>query len=223
MKRRKLNQQGIGGALIALIIIIILAAAAAAWYFSTSGNGNKTATVTAPNGQPAAEQRIRDNWVKFFNGQTPAATKLNLLQNGQQYSQYVQAQSKSATAQNTTATVTKIQLTSNTTATVTYTIYVKGQAALQDQTGQAILISNIWKVSDTAFCQLLQLSGSAPANCPNAPAGSQTPSSSGTSGNATTNAGNNSSTTNSATGGGSTTTNGSTPGTTGTTPTTPGQ
>jgi hypothetical protein len=186
MKRLIDDARGIALAVIILIIVVLAAAAAAAWYFSSPGNNNNSTSNTAQgNAQTSTQQTIRDNWVKFFNGQTPATEKTALLQNGQQFAQVIEAESQSATAKATTVTVSTVKLNSGgKAATVTYTIYVDGKPTLKDQTGQAVKENGAWKVSDTAFCQLLQLSGNVPPNCP---AGSSSQSTTSGSTNTTTN------------------------------------
>lgn len=161
---------------VGLIIIAFVVWWAMAGRNNTANNAsnktNTTATSTQPNSSTAAAQ-VKANWVKFFTASTPVQTRVNLLQNGQQFAQVIQAQASTPTAQATSATVSNV-VVKGTTATVTYTINVNGQPALTNQTGQAIYINNIWKVSDTAFCGLLQLSGNVPQNCP-APASSASP------------------------------------------------
>ena len=164
------------GFLIAAIVIVLVAAAIAGWFLASTNNSTTTSTPgTATTSQTAATNQIRTNWVKFFSGTTDAATKVSLLQNGQAFTQYVQAQSQSPTAQSTTASVANVSLHSdNKTATVTYTISQGGTPVLQNQTGQAVLENGVWKVSDASFCQLLQLSGNVPPACPGSSSPNQT-------------------------------------------------
>lgn len=176
------------GLLIAAIVIILVAAAIAWWLLATSNNTTTPSTTgTSTTSQTATQNQIRTNWVKFFSGTTDANTKVSLLQNGQAFTQYVQAQSQSPTAQSTTASVANVSLNSdNKTATVTYTISQSGTPVLQNQTGQAILENGVWKVSDASFCQLLQLSGNVPPACPGGGSQTQTQASPSTTPNSTT-------------------------------------
>ena len=96
-------------------------------------------------------------WVKFFNGTTPAATKVTLLQNGQQFAAVITAQAASPLAKSAQAKVTSVTVTSPTTATVKYSIVEGGQVAVPDQTGQAVLQGGVWKVSAPSFQALLKL------------------------------------------------------------------
>lgn len=150
-----------------LVGLIILAGIGfTIWWFASGQNNNKsTNTTSSAATQMAAKDQIQANWIKFFNGLTSAQDKINLLQNGQQFSQVIQAQAQSATAKATTATVSNVSVNGNT-ATVTYTIYISKQPALSDQKGQAVQVNGDWEVGDAAFCGLLQLSGSVPPNCP---------------------------------------------------------
>ncbi|MGA3150330.1 MAG: hypothetical protein ABSD10_01760 [Candidatus Saccharimonadales bacterium] len=139
-----------------VILIVIVGGGFAIWWF-TSGRTNSD--------NNAAKSQIQTNWVAFFNGSTSAQGKINLLQNGQQFAQVIQAQAQSATAKATTATVSSVSLNGSS-ATVQYTIDINKQPALSNQKGQAVKVNGAWKVGDAAFCGLLQLSGSVPPNCP---------------------------------------------------------
>ena len=116
-----------------------------------------------------AISEIKTDWENFFSGKTSAATKISLLQNGQQYASVINAQAGSGLAASATATVTAVVLESGTTATVSYNIGVSG-ASLNNRTGTAVLEDGVWKVGDISFCQLLTLEngGTAPAICKSA-------------------------------------------------------
>ena len=120
-----------------------------------------SATNPSPAGSPSASSggaigEIKTNWENFFSGKTSAATKISLLQNGQQYASVINAQAGSGLAASATATVTAVVLESATTATVSYNIGVSG-ASLNNRTGTAVLEDGVWKVGDISFCQLLTL------------------------------------------------------------------
>lgn len=172
--------------IIAIIVaIIIIGGGIAAWQLtgnnSSNNNTSNNTTSNNQNAQAADKEQIRTNWATFFDGSTSAQKKIDLLQNGQQFAQVIQAQSQSKTAQQTSVAVSNVDVSGDT-ATVTYTIYEAGKAVLNNQKGQAVKVNGTWKVSDTAFCNLLQLSGTVPPNCPKSSNSSQ---SSGTSGNNT--------------------------------------
>jgi hypothetical protein len=106
--------------------------------------------------------------VTFFNGKTPAVTRIALVQDGQQFATVFKAQASSASAQTAGASVQKVTLTSATQAAVVYTILVSGTPMLAAQKGTAVLENGTWKVSLTSFCGLLALQngGKPVAGCP---------------------------------------------------------
>jgi hypothetical protein len=103
-----------------------------------------------------AQAQVKENWEAFFNGSTDAATKVGLLQNGEQFQQAIQAQANSALAKSAGASVTNVVINGSQ-ATVTFDVTLGGQAALSGQQGTAVLDGGTWKVSDASFCQLLAL------------------------------------------------------------------
>jgi hypothetical protein len=114
-----------------------------------------------------AKAQITTNWEAFFNGQTSAAKKISLLQNGQKFAAVINAQAGSGLASSAGAKVTAVVVNSATSATVTYDITLSGATALGNQTGTAVYEDGTWKVGDVSFCQLLKLenAGSSPSVC----------------------------------------------------------
>ena len=114
-----------------------------------------------------AKAQITANWEAFFNGQTSAAKKISLLQNGDKFSAIIKAQAGSGLASSAGAKVTAVVVNSATSATVSYNITLSGATALANQTGTAVYEGGTWKVGDVSFCQLLKLenNGTAPAAC----------------------------------------------------------
>ncbi|HEX5304166.1 MAG TPA: hypothetical protein VFW50_44955 [Streptosporangiaceae bacterium] len=114
-----------------------------------------------------AKAQITTNWEAFFNGQTGAAKKISLLQNGDKFSAIIKAQAGSGLASSAGAKVTAVVVNSATSATVSYDITLSGATALPNQTGTAVYEDGTWKVGDVSFCQLLKLenNGTAPAAC----------------------------------------------------------
>lgn len=127
------------------------------------GNSGSTATGSRPAKPPKAQ--IRQNWSVFFRGSTPTAERITLLQNGTKYKQALQAESKSPFAKQSEASVSRVTLIDPRTAKVRYTILLAGKPALANQTGTAVKVNGLWKVSDKSFCHLLSLKGSAPPAC----------------------------------------------------------
>ena len=114
-----------------------------------------------------AKAQITANWEAFFNGQTSAAKKISLLQNGQKFAAVINAQAGSGLASSAGAKVTAVVVNSPTKATVSYDITLSGATALPNQTGTAVYEGGTWKVGDVSFCQLLKLenAGTAPSVC----------------------------------------------------------
>jgi len=109
---------------------------------------------------------ITTNYQTFFNGKTPAKTKIKLLQNGSAFTSIIDAQASSSIAKSTTAKVTSVTVTSSTKATVKYSIYLAGTAALKNQRGTAVYLQGSWKVGTSSFCALLALEGTKTKACP---------------------------------------------------------
>ena len=122
---------------------------------------------SGPAASGNAKAQITTNWEAFFNGQTSAAKKISLLQNGQKFAAVINAQAGSGLAGSAGAKVTAVVVNSATSATVTYDITLSGATALGNQTGTAVYQDGTWKVGDVSFCQLLKLenAGSSPSVC----------------------------------------------------------
>ena len=146
---------------------------------STSSSSSTAASSPAATGSSAApssssaaggsgaKAQITANWEAFFDGKTPAAKKISLLQNGQTFASVINAQAGSGLASTAGAKVTAVVVNSATSATVSYDITLSGATALANQTGTAVYQGGIWKVGDVSFCQLLKLEngGTAPSVC----------------------------------------------------------
>jgi hypothetical protein len=126
-----------------------------------------SSSAPAAAGGGNAKAQITTNWEAFFNGQTGAAKKISLLQNGDKFSAIIRAQAGSGLASSAGAKVTAVVVNSATSATVSYDITLSGATALANQTGTAVYEDGMWKVGDVSFCQLLKLenNGTAPAAC----------------------------------------------------------
>jgi hypothetical protein len=139
---------------------------------AASSAASSPATSSAAPSSPAAaggnaKAQITANWEAFFNGQTPASKKIQLLQNGSKFAALVNAQAGSGLASSAGAKVTAVVLNSATSATVSYDITLSGATALANQTGTAVYEDGTWKVGDVSFCQLLKLenAGTSPSVC----------------------------------------------------------
>ena len=155
--------------LVILGLVVLVAACGGSTTTTTALSTTTTAastTTTAPGGASTtagassdAVAAITANWVKFFDGSGAAADKIALLENGQQFSAQINAQTSSALAKSVTAIVSLVTVDSATAATVKYSLALGGTVALPDQTGQAVLQDGVWKVSDASFQALLALEG----------------------------------------------------------------
>jgi hypothetical protein len=139
---------------------------------ASSAASSPAASSAAPSSPSAAaggnaKAQITANWEAFFNGQTPGAKKIQLLQNGQKFAAVINAQAGSGLASSAGAKVTAVVVNSATSATVSYDITLSGATALANQTGTAVYENGMWKVGDVSFCQLLKLenAGTAPSVC----------------------------------------------------------
>ena len=148
---------------------------AAATSAATSAASSPVASSTpagssSGTGSAATIATIKKNWETFFNGKTPAATKENLVQDGQKFASVIKSQAGSALAQTASASVQSVTVTSPTQAKVKYSILVSGTPVLQGQTGTAVYENGTWKVGLGSFCALLTLQngGKAPASCSSA-------------------------------------------------------
>lgn len=136
---------------------------------TTSAATTAPATTAAAAGSLSAEDEaaITTAFTEFFDGSSPAETKLSHLQDSANFTAAVDAQAESGLAMSTTATVTAISETAPGVAAVTYTIEMGGSPVLPDQGGVAVQVDGEWKMSASTFCNLLtlQAGGVAPAEC----------------------------------------------------------
>ncbi|MFC9790252.1 hypothetical protein [Rhodococcus sp. NPDC127528] len=132
------------------------------------GSNESTTSGTTPTSAAAgsdAHAAVTDAFVVFFSGDTAAAQKITMVQNGQAFADTIDAQAGSPIAKGTTATVSTVDLDAPGHATVTYTVLMDGKPVLPDQTGEAVEVDGNWKVAQSTFCALLTLEGSPPPVC----------------------------------------------------------
>jgi hypothetical protein len=134
---------------------------------ATTAASSTTAATTAstPSVSAAVSAAIISDWTKFFSGQTAAATKLALLENGASFASIVNGQATSGLAQSAKAKVLTVTALSSTSANVHYTIYLGSTPALPNVLGVAVEQDGTWKVSDSSFCVLLNLEGVRTPSC----------------------------------------------------------
>jgi hypothetical protein len=164
------------------ILLACALAAALAACSSSPASSKPAATPSRPAAAPsgptsgtAAEQAIAANWAAFFNAKTPAAKRVTLLQDGQEFAPVINAQAGSSLASQASASVSRVTVTKPASqASVAYSILISGQPALSNQSGTAVYQDGTWKVGASSFCGLLALESggsttSLPAACKTAP------------------------------------------------------
>jgi hypothetical protein len=129
------------------------------------GGGSKKPAAPRPT-RLTPTQQVARTWSAFFDGSTPAATKVALLQNGQKFAPLIHAVASSPLAQQAKAADIKVTLPSATRADVVFTVTLGTQTAATGVTGTAVHVNGKWQVSDHTFCALLRLqTGSSPPVC----------------------------------------------------------
>jgi hypothetical protein len=109
----------------------------------------------ASGGSSAAVTEITNNWNTFFNSSTPNSKRVQLLQNGSQFSASIAAFASSPLAAAVTSKVDSVTLDSATKATVKYDLSAMGTTVATGATGSSVLQDGTWKVGDDVFCGLL--------------------------------------------------------------------
>jgi hypothetical protein len=130
------------------------------------GGGSKPSTATGTTNTPSSTKaEIRKNWLAFFDGSTPTARRISLLQNGPAFASVLKAVADSPLAKQLKATVQHVRLDGPAKATVTYTLLLANQPVLPNARGTAVLVDGTWKVGTGSFCALLKLQGATPKAC----------------------------------------------------------
>jgi hypothetical protein len=103
---------------------------------------------------------ITTNWERFFAAGTPVADREALLEHGATYHEALVQNSTNPLQAQATAKVKKVELAAPdaSEAAVTYDVLLKGEPALVDASGKAVLEVGIWKVAGASFCALIALS-----------------------------------------------------------------
>ena len=150
-KNSKIILSGLLLIVIALIITLILILSNK----NTSRNFNNSANIS----------QIRTNWETFFGAKTPISEREHLLQNGSQFDSEIKSEFSSLGTSSFGVSINNIAVNSSTQAKVNYNVMLQGQEVLKDQNGQAVLLNNTWKVSDSTLCSLLAMAGNNPKIC----------------------------------------------------------
>jgi hypothetical protein len=138
---------------------------------STAASSSAPATTSAPasaaaGGSSSAASEITTNWNTFFNSSTPNSKRVQLLENGSQFSAAISAFASSPLAAAVASKVDAVSVTSATKAKVTYDLSAAGTTVAKGQTGSAVLQDGTWKVGDDVFCGLLSEAKSAGLSIP---------------------------------------------------------
>jgi hypothetical protein len=110
---------------------------------TTGSSGSTVAAITA-------------NWEAFFSSSTPNSKRIQLLENGSQFTSAVNAFSASPLAAAVSSKVDSVTVTSPTQATVKYDLTAGGTSVASGATGTSVLQNGVWKVGDDVFCGLLK-------------------------------------------------------------------
>jgi hypothetical protein len=161
----------------ALGLVFVTAVSACSSSNSSSSSSSVTApssTASAPSassspaasGTASAVSEITTNWNKFFNSSTPNSERVQLLENGSEFSSAISAFASSPLAAAVTSKVDSVTLTSSTKANVKYDLAAMGTTVASGATGTSVLQDGTWKVGDDVFCGLLNEAKSAGLSIP---------------------------------------------------------
>ena len=133
---------------------------------STSASAVASSTPAASGGSSSAEAEISTNWNKFFSSSTPNSERVQLLENGSQFTSAISAFASSPLAAAVTSKVDSVSLSSATEAKVKYDLSAMGTTVASGANGTAVLQDGTWKVGDDVFCGLLTEAKSAGITIP---------------------------------------------------------
>ncbi len=123
---------------------------------ATSASSASAAASPAASGASGdAQAQITANWTKFFNSSTPNSERVQLLENGSQFSSAITAFAASPLAAAVSSKVDSVTMDSSTKATVKYDLTAAGATVTTGATGSSVLQDGTWKVGDDVFCGLL--------------------------------------------------------------------
>jgi hypothetical protein len=114
-----------------------------------------SAPASGSGGTGSAVSQITTNWNTFFNSSTPNSKRVQLLENGSQFSTAISQLASTPLASGLSSKVVSVTVTSSTKASVKYDLSALGQSVATGATGSSVLQDGIWKVGDDVFCGLL--------------------------------------------------------------------
>jgi hypothetical protein len=122
---------------------------------ASSAASASSAPAATSGGSSATISEITTNWDTFFNSSTPNSKRVQLLQNGSQFSASIAAFASSPLAAAVTSKVDSVTVDSATKATVKYDLSAMGTTVATGASGSSVLQDGTWKVGDDVFCGLL--------------------------------------------------------------------
>jgi hypothetical protein len=122
---------------------------------TASSAASTAASAAASGGSAATVSEITTNWSTFFNSSTPNSKRVQLLQNGSEFSSSIAAFASSPLAAAVSSKVDSVTVDSATKATVKYDLTAAGATVATGATGSSVLQDGTWKVGDDVFCGLL--------------------------------------------------------------------
>jgi hypothetical protein len=133
---------------------------------STAASAAASSAAGTSAGSSSAVSEITTNWDTFFNSSTPNSKRVQLLQNGSEFSASIAAFASSPLAAAVSSKVDSVTLDSSTKATVKYDLSAMGTTVATGATGSSVLQDGTWKVGDDVFCGLLTEAKSAGITVP---------------------------------------------------------
>jgi hypothetical protein len=133
---------------------------------TAAASTSASSSATASGGSSSAVSEITTNWNTFFNSSTPNSKRVQLLENGSEFSSAISAFASSPLASAVTSKVDSVTLSSATTAKVKYDLSALGTTVASGASGTAVLQDGTWKVGDDVFCGLLSEAKSAGISVP---------------------------------------------------------
>ncbi|MCW2894979.1 MAG: hypothetical protein JWO75_4468 [Actinomycetia bacterium] len=157
-----------------LVLVTAMSACSSGSSSSSSSTAPSTSASSAPTasssvtagGSSSAVAEITANWNMFFSSSTPNSKRVQLLQNGSQFSSAVSSFASSPLAAAVTSKVDSVSLSSATKAKVKYDLSAAGTTVASGASGTAVLQNGTWKVGDDVFCGLLTEAKSAGLTIP---------------------------------------------------------
>ena len=138
------------------LAVLALTVAVAALAAGCGGGGS---------GDAEAKAEIERNWETFFDGTTPTAKRIALLEDGARFASLIRLIEGSPLARQLSAKVGKVDVTDPGSAKVKYTVYLGRNPVLKNADGTAVHQGDVWKVGDASFCALVALQGATPQVC----------------------------------------------------------